>query len=238
MVEGEDFIEEKQAGVGDVEFVRSGGGEFLDLTDDVVAEESDCAGGEGRQTGNVRGGVSAECFAQDGEDVALEVDDALALGDGYLAAAGDDALIGIESDEGVSADFLAVFDGFEEEALGGLPSGAEEGGDRSFEVSDEGAEDGDEGVILREGEEIFASGLECVLGCHLSASVNGGVGDRLSGRSGTYSQGFTSWIPQCSKSGVLRVARAAPFAKAMAAISASISRIGRPICWRESRIRL
>ena len=154
------------------------------MADDVVAEESDGTGGEWRQAGNVRGGVSAEGFAEDGEDVAFEVDDALALGDGDLAAAGDDALIGIEADEGVAAYLFAVFDGFKEEALGGLPGGAEEGGDRSFEVSDEGTEDGDEGVILRESEEVFAGGLECVLVGHLRASVNGGEGSLVEGGNG------------------------------------------------------
>ena len=45
----------------------------------------------------------------------------LAFGDGDGAAASDDALVGIEADEGVAADFLAVFYAFEEEAFAGIP---------------------------------------------------------------------------------------------------------------------
>ena len=59
-------------------------------------------------------------------------------------------LVGLDADEGVAADVLAAFDGFEEEGLGfGEPSGAgdaEEGGDGGLEVGGEGAVDGHEGV--------------------------------------------------------------------------------------------
>jgi hypothetical protein len=44
-----------------------------------------------------------------------------------MAAAGDDALVRVEADEGVAADLFAVFDRLEQEALGGFPGGAEEG---------------------------------------------------------------------------------------------------------------
>ena len=60
VVEGEDLVEEHEAGVGDAEFVVGEGGKVLDLADDVVGEEADGAGGEGRQAGQARGGVAGE----------------------------------------------------------------------------------------------------------------------------------------------------------------------------------
>jgi hypothetical protein len=81
--------------------------------------------------------VAAECAAQDGEDVVFDLDDALAFSDGDFASAGDDALEGREADEGVAAHLLAAFDRFEQKALALRPGGAEEGGDRGFEVGRE-----------------------------------------------------------------------------------------------------
>jgi hypothetical protein len=82
VVEGQDFVEEEQAGVGDVQLVGGGCGQLFDLADDVIAEEADGSGGEGRQAGNAGRGVSAERFAEDGEDVAFDLDGLFAFGDG------------------------------------------------------------------------------------------------------------------------------------------------------------
>ena len=63
VVEGEDLVEEHEVGVGDVEFVGGERGEALDLADDVVGEEADGSGGEGRQAGEAGGGVAGEGVA-------------------------------------------------------------------------------------------------------------------------------------------------------------------------------
>ena len=60
MVEGDDLVEEHEAGVGDAELVFGEGGELFDLADDVVGEEADGPGGEGRQAGEAGRGVAAE----------------------------------------------------------------------------------------------------------------------------------------------------------------------------------
>ena len=70
VVEGEHLVEEHEAGVGDVEFVGGERGQALDLADDVVGEEADGAGGEGRQPGQAGGGVAGEGGLELGEDVA------------------------------------------------------------------------------------------------------------------------------------------------------------------------
>ncbi len=72
VVEGEDLVEEHEAGVGDAEFVVGGGGKALDLADDVVGEEADGSGGEGRQAGEAGGFVAGEGLLELVEDVAGE----------------------------------------------------------------------------------------------------------------------------------------------------------------------
>jgi hypothetical protein len=64
------------------------------LAHGVIGEEADGAGSERRQAGEARGLVSAEGLMERGEDVALDMDSALAFGDGDFAAASDDALVG------------------------------------------------------------------------------------------------------------------------------------------------
>ncbi len=72
MVEGEDFVEEHEAGVRHAEVVFGEGGQALDLADDVVGEEADGSGGEGWQGGEPRGVVAVEGIFEEGEDVAFE----------------------------------------------------------------------------------------------------------------------------------------------------------------------
>ena len=58
VVEGEDLVEEHEVGVGDVELVGGGFGERFDAAHDVVREEADGAGGEGRKAGEAGGGFA------------------------------------------------------------------------------------------------------------------------------------------------------------------------------------
>ena len=59
VVEGEYLVEEHEAGVGHAEFVFGERGQALDLADDVVGEEADGSGGEGRQAWEARRSVAA-----------------------------------------------------------------------------------------------------------------------------------------------------------------------------------
>ena len=75
------------------------------------------------------------------------------------AVARDHALVGADADEGVAADVLAAFDGFEEEGFGFSGGDAEESGDGGFEVGGDDAVDGDERVrALRELLEVAEGG--------------------------------------------------------------------------------
>ena len=160
MVEGQHFVEEEQAGVGNAQLIFGQLGQALDLAHGVIGEEAHGSGGEGRQAGQARGLVAGQRAAQHGEDVVLDLDYLFAFGDGDLAAAGHDALERREADEGVTADLLAVFDRLQQEALALRPGRAQEGRDRRFEVGRQGAADGDEGVLFGEGQELFAAGLD------------------------------------------------------------------------------
>lgn len=102
--------------------------------------------------------MARESLAEYVENVGIEARGFAAFGDGDGAAAGDDALEGLETDEGIAANLLAAFDGLEEETFAFGPGGAEEGGDGGFEVGGEDAADGDEGVVPGEGEEVLAVG--------------------------------------------------------------------------------
>ena len=117
VVEGEDLVEEQQAGIGDAEFVGGLIGDALDQADRVVSEKADGSGGERRQAWQARGFVAAERVAQRGENVAFNMGGAAALGYGQRAATGDDALVRREADESVAAHLLAAFHRFQQEAL-------------------------------------------------------------------------------------------------------------------------
>ena len=118
VVEGEDLVEEHEAGVGELEVVGGVDGQALDLADDVVGEEADRAGGERRQALHAGGRVAVEGVAEQGEDVAGNGARLAVLGDLDLVAVGDDAAAGANADVGVAAEVLAAFDRFEQEALG------------------------------------------------------------------------------------------------------------------------
>jgi hypothetical protein len=172
VVEGEDLIEEHEAGVGQAEVVGGVAGQALDLPDDVIGKEADCAGGEGRKAGNAGGRVSMEGVAKEGEDVAGEAAGAAVLGELDVGAVGDDAAAGTDADVGVAAEMLAAFDGFEEETLRLGSGNAEEGGDGGFEVGGEGAVERDEGVGTGEAQELGAFGMGRPHGRQ-------GIGDRV-----------------------------------------------------------
>jgi hypothetical protein len=93
VVEGEHFVEEEQAGVGNAELVGGERGQALDLADRVVGEEADGSGGEGGRPGR-RAGLWPARAGAGHEDVVLDLGDLFAFSDGDLAAAGDDALEG------------------------------------------------------------------------------------------------------------------------------------------------
>ena len=154
VVEGEYLVEEHQAGVGHAEFVLGQRGQALDLADDVVAEESDGAGGERGQSRQARGRVAAERLLQLGEDVALEAAAIAALFDGDRRSARDDLLVRLDADEGIAADVLAALDRFEQKRLGLVGGDAQEGRDGRLEVRRDGAVDGDERVLVREAPEL------------------------------------------------------------------------------------
>ena len=156
VVEGEDLVEEHEAGVGHAEVVGGRLGQALDLADDIVGKEANGSGGEGRKAGNAGGRVAVEGVAEEGEDVAGDAAGAAVLGDFDGCPVRDDAAAGADADVGVAAEVFAAFDGFEEETLGLGCGEAEEGGDGGFEVGGEGAVERDEGVCGGEPLEVFA----------------------------------------------------------------------------------
>jgi hypothetical protein len=163
VVEGEDLIEEHEARVGDVEFVLGEGGEAFDLADDVVAEEADGPGGEGGKARQAGWGVAGKGGFEFIEDVASKGPALATFFNGDGVATGGDFLVGLDANEGIAADVLAAFYGFEEEGLGlrlsvALLGDAEEGGDRGFEVGGDGAVDRDEGVGAGEFAEVGGGG--------------------------------------------------------------------------------
>ena len=162
MVEGQHLVEEEETCVGNAQLVFGARGQALDLAHGIVGEVADGAGGEGRQAGEARRLVAAERVAEHGEDVALCTRGFTAFGDGDFAAARDDALEGGESDEGVTAHLFAALDGFEEEALALAPGGAQEGRNRSFEVSHERAANRHESVRSGQFTKLFEAGMNGV----------------------------------------------------------------------------
>jgi hypothetical protein len=74
------------------------------------------------------------------------------FGDGPVR--GSHGAEGPDADEGIAADGLAAFDGFQQEGLGLVGGDAQEGGDGGFEVGRHGAGDGNQGVGAREFGEI------------------------------------------------------------------------------------
>ena len=159
VVEGQHLVEEEQAGIGDTELVLGFAGQPLNEAHCVIGEKADRARAEGWKACDARRFVAAECIAERCEGVAFKMRGALALGDGEVAAASDDALVGMNADEGVAAHLLAVFDRLQQKALALSPGRAEESRNRGFQVGRERAVDRNEGVVLRQSEELFAAGL-------------------------------------------------------------------------------
>ncbi len=156
MIEGQNLVEEEQAGVGDAELVLGNGWQPFDLAHGIVGKEANGAGGEGGQSRQTRGLVAAERVAKHGEDVAFNVGGLAAFGDGDLTPTRYYALERREPDEGVPADLLAALDRFEEKALALRPRRAQEGRDGRFQIGHEGAADGDKRVCPGEGQELLA----------------------------------------------------------------------------------
>ena len=159
VIEGEHFVEEEQAGVGDAQLVFGRLWQPLNLADRVIGKEADSSGGERRQSLQARRLVAAERVAKDGKDVAFNLRGLAALGDRDLASSGDDSFERREADEGVTAHLLAAFNRFEQKALALCPRRAEKGRDRRFQVGQEGAANGHEGVRPGEVQKLLAAGL-------------------------------------------------------------------------------
>jgi hypothetical protein len=159
MIEGENLVEEHEAGVGKPEVVGGVDGQALDLADHVVAEEADGAGGEGGKAGDAGGGVSFEGVTEEGKDIAGEVTRAAVLDDFYIGPMGDDAAAGTDTDVGVAAEVFTAFDGLKEEAFGLGGGEAKEGGDGSFKVGGQCAIERDEGMGAGQAQELGASGM-------------------------------------------------------------------------------
>ena len=198
VVEGENLIEEHEAGVGHAEVVGGGLGQALDLADDVVRKKADGSGGKGRKAGNAGGRVSVEGVAEESEDVAGDAAGAAVLGDFDGIAVRDNAAAGADADVGVAAEMLAAFDGFEEETLGLGSGDAEKGGDGGFEVGGEGAVERDEGMGAGEAQELGAFGM----GWPHGSRVQGGVlREVLASRDGSKVTGAPTPLPPGVKGG-------------------------------------
>jgi len=106
--------------------------------------------------------VPAESLAQRVEYIALDARRASAFGDVDLLTARDDALVGIESDEGVAAHLFTILDRLQQKAFALLPRGAQKGRDWSLKVGRKRAVDGDERVLFGERQKILEAGLDDV----------------------------------------------------------------------------
>ena len=71
VIEGQHFVEEEQASIGNSKLIFGVVGQALDLAHRIVSKESDGAGGERRQSRDARRLMSAERFAQNMENVAF-----------------------------------------------------------------------------------------------------------------------------------------------------------------------
>src|SRR5262249_44611798 len=125
MVKSEHFVEEQEAGVWNAEFILCAIGQSFDLTDGIVGEEPNRARGKGRQSGDPGGLVAPESVSQHVKYVAFDASGPAAFCDVDLPAASNDALVGIDSDEGVASDLLASFNGLQQEAFVLLPGRAQ-----------------------------------------------------------------------------------------------------------------
>lgn len=134
------------------------------MADGIVGKKAHGAGSKGRQARQARGLVAGKRTAENGKYVVFKPDDFFAFRDGDLASARNDALEWGEADEGVAAYLFAAFDGLEEKALALLPSGAEEGRYRGFEVGGEGAADRHQSVFFGERQKFFAGRLDGMAG--------------------------------------------------------------------------
>lgn len=147
--------------IGHVEFVCGEGGQGLNLADDVIGKEADGTGGEGWQTGETGGNVGGELALELSEDISFKGTRPAECGVGQGATVGCEALIGLNADEGVAANPLPALNRLQKEGLGQILSRlgvgscqAQKGADWGLEIRDEGAVNGDEGVVLGEGGEV------------------------------------------------------------------------------------
>ncbi len=103
--------------------------------------------------------MAAERIAQHVEDVALNARDAIAFGDGNVAASGYDSLVGCETDEGVAAHLLAALDRLQQKAFALCPRRAQKCGHGRLQVRRHCLANGHQRVLFGERKKLFTSGL-------------------------------------------------------------------------------
>lgn len=159
MIERENLIEKHEAGVGNSEFILGEVGQPLDLPHRVVGEKTNRASSKRWQAGQARGFVSAERRAQYLENVLFKMGDLAAFRNGDVPAARYDPLERGQTNEGVTPDLLAAFDGFEQKTFAFRPRGAQKGRNRGLEIGSENAANRDQGMFPGKGQKLFAGGL-------------------------------------------------------------------------------
>jgi hypothetical protein len=112
-------------------------GQLFDLADDIVGEEPDCTGGEGRKAGKTSGSMSVERGFQLFEDVALKAPLFLPFFDDDGGSARHHLLVGLDADKGIAANAFPAFDGFEEEGFGSFRGDAQKCRNGSLQVGDD-----------------------------------------------------------------------------------------------------
>ena len=93
MIEGQHFVEEHEAGIGNAQFVLGELRKALDLAHRIVGKDAHRARRKWRQPRQARRLVAAERIAKHGKYVAFDARGALAFGDVDLPPARHDALV-------------------------------------------------------------------------------------------------------------------------------------------------
>ncbi len=187
VIEGDHLVEEGQTGVRHLEIVLGASGEALDLANGIVCEETDGAGGKGRQSSNMRRRVAGQRGLQRGKDIAFDGLLPLALPGGHLAAASDQLACRPDTHEGVAAQLFAALDRFQQEALRFIGGEPQKGGDRRLQVRDKAAADWNQRVGARQLEELRERRKQ---GFRIGSDV--GHGDTLMVHGGTHREWRTA----------------------------------------------
>ncbi len=167
MVEGQHFMEEHEAGVGQAQIVFRLLGDALDLPHYIVGEEAHSAGSEWRQSCNVSRLMAAEEFLHQRKDVALGLASLAILRDDNFLSAGHDGAERMDADKGIATNFFSLLDRFEQETLRLVCGETQEGSNRRFQVGSERAVQRHERMRLRQLQKLGAGGKRCLLLRHV-----------------------------------------------------------------------